>query len=105
MNETPRRFDDLLRRRERICGFVWLPIHVVVLPLILVPILLLLLGEHTPSAAGANVIYYLISFTFVLIAFWNYLRECFGRFVERIGRAVVVMFMAYGLQLVLSLVF
>ena len=37
-------FDDLMLRRERICGWIWLPIHMIVLPLFLVPVLYLLIG-------------------------------------------------------------
>ena len=98
-----KRFDDLMLRRERICGWIWLPIHVIVLPLFLVPVLYLLLGPDRITDAGANVIYYMITFVFVLIAFWNYLRESFDRFVGNLRRALLVMVAAYAIQLVLSL--
>ena len=98
-----KRFDDLMLRRERICGFVWLPIHIILLPLFLVPVLYLLIGPEKMTDAGANVIYYMISFVFVLIAFWNFLREGFDRFVGNLRAAVLAMVIAYALQLVLSL--
>ena len=97
-------FDDLMLRRERICGWIWLPIHMIVLPLFLVPVLYLLIGQDKLTDASANVIYYLITFVFVLIAFWNFLRESFDRFVGNLRRAILVMALAYGLQLVLTLV-
>ena len=98
-----KRFDDLMLRRERICGFVWLPIHVILLPLFLVPVLYLMLGADKLTDAGANVIYYLISFLFVIIVFWNFLRESFDRFVGNMRGAVLAMVIAYALQLVLTL--
>ncbi|MBQ3262369.1 MAG: CPBP family intramembrane metalloprotease [Oscillospiraceae bacterium] len=98
-----KRFDDLMLRRERICGFVWLPIHVILLPLFLVPVLYLMLGADKLTDAGANVIYYLISFLFVIIVFWNFLRESFDRFVGNLRGAVLAMVIAYALQLVLTL--
>ena len=96
-------FDDLMLRRERICGFVWLPIHIFLLPLFLVPVLFLLLGPDKLTDAGANVIYYLISFVFVIIAFWNFLRESFDRFVGNLRGALLAMVIAYAIQLVLTL--
>lgn len=98
-----KRFDDLMLRRERICGFLWLPVHLVLLPLFLVPVLYLLIGPDKMTDAGANVIYYMISFLFVLVAFWSFLREGFDRFVGNLRGAVLAMVMAYALQLVLSL--
>lgn len=97
-------FDDLMLRRERICGWIWLPIHVILLPLLLVPVLYLLIGPDNLSDASANVIYYLFTFVFVLIAFWNYLRESFDRFVGNLRRAILVMALAYVLQIALTLV-
>ena len=98
-----KRFDDLMLRRERICGWIWLPIHMIVLPLFLVPVLYLLIGPDKMTDAGANVIYYMISFLFVLVAFWSFLREGFDRFVGNLRAAVLAMVIAYALQLVLSL--
>ena len=49
-------FDDLMLRRERICGWIWLPIHMIVLPLFLVPVLYLLFGPDKLTDASANVI-------------------------------------------------
>ena len=98
-----KRFDDLMMRRERICGFIWLPIHMILLPLFLVPVLYLLIGPEKMTDAGSNVIYYMISFLFVLVAFWNYLRESFDRFVGNLRGALLAMAIAYAIQLVLSL--
>ncbi len=97
-------FDDLMLRRERICGWIWLPIHVILLPLFFVPVVYLLVGPDKLTEAGTNVIYYLISFVFVLAAFWNFLRESFDRFVGNLRRVILVMAIAYVLQLGLSLV-
>ena len=99
-----KRFDDLMLRRERICGFIWLPVHLILLPLFLVPVIYLLIGPDNITEAGSNVIYYLISFAFVLVAFWNFLRESFDRFVGNLRQAVRIMVIAYVIQLALSMV-
>lgn len=94
-------FSDLLRRRERILGFVWLPMHVVVLPLFLGALALLILHRE-PDAAALNAFYYLLSFVFVLIALWNFLRESFHVFVQRMSYCILIIFAAYLLNSVLS---
>ena len=97
------RFSDLLKRRERILGFVWLPIHVVVLPLFL-GVLAMLILHRTPDAAALNAFYYLLSFVFVLLAFWSFLRESFHVFVQRMSYCILIIFAAYLLNSVLSVV-
>lgn len=97
------RFTDQLKRRERILGFVWLPIHILVLPLFLGVAAMLLLHRE-PDDTGLNVVYYLISFTFVLIAFWSFLRENFRVFVQRMSYCMLIIFAAYLLNSVLSVV-
>ena len=96
-------FTDLLKRRERILGFVWLPIHIVVLPLF-TGVLAVLLLHREPDAAALNAAYYLLSFAFVLIAFWSFLRESFHVLVQRMSYCILVIFAAYLLNSVLSVV-
>ena len=98
--EKHARFDDLLLRRERIFGFVWLPMHVVVLPLLLGVVLLLVMPDVGDEQV--NTIYYVISFAAVLIGFWHFLKEGFSRFVERFGYCCRIMVLAYVINLALT---
>ena len=92
-----------MTRGQRVLGFIWLPVHMVLLPLVLGAVLILVLGKM-PSEANLNAIYYAISFLFILIAFWGFLKEGFRRFTERLGYCFLVMFIAYVMQMGLSLV-
>lgn len=98
--EKHARFDDLLLRRERIFGFIWLPIHIVVLPLLIGVIAGFTQSERLLDAS--NTIYYLVSFLAVLIGFWHFLKESFGRFVERFGYCCLIMLLAYFINIALS---
>lgn len=99
--EKHARFSDLLTRRQRIFGFVWLPIHVIVLPLLLGTVMMLLLHAE-PDDATLNIVYYLISFAVVLVAFWRFLKEGFSRFVERFSYCCLIIVLAYFINLALS---
>lgn len=93
-------FDDLLLRRERIFGFVWLPMHMAVLPLLLGVILMFIKPDMDENSV--NTVYYVISFAAVLIGFWHFLKEGFNRFVERFSYCCMIMVLAYFIQLMLS---
>ena len=99
--EKNARFSDLMTRPQRILGFIWLPIHIVILPLLLGTVLVLLLHK-APDDATANIIYYLISFAFVLIAFWRFLKEGFARFIDRFSYCCMIIVLAYFINLALS---
>ena len=100
--EKTARFDDQMLRRERILGFVWLPIHVIALPLLLGVVLMLVTGK-LPDEAQMNTIYYIISFAFIVLAVWSFLKLGYRRLVERFRAVVLMMFLAYLLQVGLSL--
>ena len=90
-------------RGARIAGWVYFPIHAVVLPLTLGMLLLAVLGE-LPSDITCNVVYYLCGLVFTLIAMWRFLRRSFDTMVGSILRCLGMMFAAYGIDVLLSLV-
>ena len=84
-------------RGARIAGWVYFPIHAVVLPLTLGMLLLAVLGE-LPSDVTCNVLYYLCGLVFTLIAMWRFLRRSFDTMVGSILRCLGMMFAAYGID-------
>lgn len=90
-------------RGARIAGWVYFPIHAVVLPLTLGMLLLAVLGK-LPSDVTCNVLYYLCGLVFTLIAMWRFLRRSFDTMVGSILRCLGMMFAAYGIDVLLSLV-
>ena len=90
-------------RGARIAGWVYLPVHVFVLPLTLGAALAAVRGE-LPSDVTCNVWYYLIGLVFTLIAMWGFLRRSYDTLSGSILRCIGILFAAYGLDVLLSLV-
>ena len=90
-------------RGARIAGWVYFPIHAVVLPLTIGALLMAVLGK-LPSDVTCNVLYYLCGLVFTLIAMWRFLRRSFDTMVGSILRCIGMMFAAYGIDVLLSLV-
>lgn len=90
-------------RGARIAGWVYLPVHVFVLPLTLGAALAAVRGE-LPSDVTCNVWYYLIGLAFTLIAMWGFLRRSYDTLSGSILRCIGILFAAYGLDVLLSLV-
>ena len=90
-------------RGARIAGWAYFPIHAVVLPLTIGALLMAVLGE-LPSDVTCNVLYYLCGLVFTLIAMWRFLRRSFDTMVGSILRCIGMMFAAYGIDVLLSLV-
>ena len=90
-------------RGARVAGWVYFPIHAVVLPLTIGALLMAVLGK-LPSDVTCNVLYYLCGLVFTLIAMWRFLRRSFDTMVGSILRCIGMMFAAYGIDVLLSLV-
>lgn len=90
-------------RGAHIAGWVYFPIHAVVLPLTIGALLMAVLGK-LPSDVTCNVLYYLCGLVFTLIAMWRFLRRSFDTMVGSILRCIGMMFAAYGIDVLLSLV-
>lgn len=84
-------------RGAHIAGWVYFPIHAVVLPLTIGALLMAVLGK-LPSDVTCNVLYYLCGLVFTLIAMWRFLRRSFDTMVGSILRCIGMMFAAYGID-------
>ena len=103
MRRAKAEWSDPMPRGARIAGWVYLPVHVFVLPLTLGAALAAVRGE-LPSDVTCNVWYYLIGLVFTLIAMWGLLRRSYDTLSDGILRCIGILFAAYGLDVLLSLV-
>lgn len=103
MRRANAEWSDPMPRGARIAGWVYLPVHVLVLPLTLGAALAAVCGE-LPSDVTCNVWYYLIGLVFTLIAMWRFLRRSYDTMAGSILRCIGMLFAAYGLDVLLSLV-
>lgn len=103
MRRAEAEWSDPMPRGARIAGWVYLPVHVFVLPLTLGAALAAVRGE-LPSDVTCNVWYYLIGLVFTLIAMWGFLRRSYDTLSGSILRCIGILFAAYGLDVLLSLV-
>ncbi len=95
-------FQDPMNRGARVAGWIYLPLHVVAIPLLLGTVLYLLTGD-IPSEITANVWYYLVGLTFVFVTMWGFLRRSFHVLVERLSFCCMSLLAAYAVDVVLSL--
>ena len=103
MRRAKAEWSDPMPRGARIAGWVYLPVHVFVLPLTLGAALAAVRGE-LPSDVTCNVWYYLIGLAFTLVAMWGLLRRSYDTLSGSILRCIGILFAAYGLDVLLSLV-
>ena len=105
MNQTPLTpgqdaFRDLMRPGERIAALIYLPIHIVVLPLVLP-----YLPYVTPglSSLGINLVYYITGFAYTLIMFRRFLKAGFNAALDAPGRFFLSIVLAYAVEVMLSM--
>jgi membrane protease YdiL (CAAX protease family) len=99
MKPRQRSFDPLLAKGEAAAGFFYLPLHILVLPL-LIP----LAATYFPSLTEgqSNLIYYGIGVLFLGLFFLPYLRRQFDALLDRPLDALVALAGAFLLDLILS---
>ena len=93
-------FENRMTRTQTILGWIYLLMHVAVLPL-----LLGLLAEFTPdpmSEATANLIYYAVGIVFCLTVMHSFLRRAFDRLVDNLRLCILTMVMALLIDYALS---
>ena len=93
-------FENRMTRTQTILGWIYLLMHVAVLPL-----LLGLLAEFTPdpmSEATANLIYYVVGIVFCLTVMHSFLRRAFDRLVDNLRLCILTMVMALLIDYALS---
>lgn len=102
MQEPNTTWVNPMGRGATIAGWIYLPVHVAVLPLTLGVLLSALFGK-LPSDVMCNVWYYLCGLVFTLIAMWRFLRRSFDTMAGSILRCIGMMLAAYGIDVLLSL--
>lgn len=93
-------FLDTMSKPQRIAGYIYLPLHVAVIPLLVGMLSYYSMGSV--SEVTANVIYYAVGLLFCLIAMWKYLRGAFDILLDNLGKNIVMLFIAYFLYIMLS---
>lgn len=93
-------FLDTLPKAQRRAGYVYLPFHILILPL-----LLAMLAQYLPdglSDSTASLIYYSIGLLFCAIVMWRYLRSAFDILLDNFMKNLFALFFAYFICLMLS---
>lgn len=89
-------------RWETIFGWVYLPVHVILLPLLL-PVLQYYLLPNL-SKLGGNALYYGFSLAVVFVVFWKLLRREFDHFLDRPFQCLYAILLGYGIWYALIMV-
>ncbi len=92
-------FENKMSRGRLIAGLVYLPIHIVLLPLFL-PLLLVKIG--ITDLGMINVYYYSFSLLVMLVIFLPFLRANFDPLVDNFLHCLISFLMALGIYYVLS---
>lgn len=93
-------FENRMTRTQTALGWCYLPVHIVLLPL-----LLEMYAAVSPGALSGtelNLIYYGVSFVFVLTVMFRFLRAGFDTLLDRPGRCVLAVVLALCADYVLS---
>ena len=99
-------FENRMTRTERILGWIYLPLHMVVLPLLLG--LFRLTNPEQVSQITVNLIYFGTGTVFVVCAMFRFLRGNFDVLLDRPGRCLLSLLLAalalYGLNFLAGLI-
>ena len=87
-------FENKMSWGRTLFGLIYLPIHIIVLPLLIPGIFY---GLGITDLAMINVYYYAFSLALVLIVFFRYLRENFDPLVDRFFHCLITLFMGLGI--------
>ena len=100
IRRTPPTFENRMTRTQVILGWLYLLVHVFVLPE-----LLALYGRYTPDAfsdATANLVYYGVGFVFCLTVMFSFLRGGFDVMLDNLRRSVGSLLLGFLLDYALS---
>lgn len=93
-------FLDTTSKAQRIAGWIYLPLHIFVIPL-----LAAIYMDVAPNGANelfVTVAYYSAGFLFCLIVFWRYLRTGYDILCDNWMKNALVVFLAYAIFLLLT---
>ena len=96
--KTP--FKSPMRRSERILGNIYLPVHVFLLPWLLVFIYTNVLNDMDAvlQSPSMNLIYYVIGFVFIFIFLFRFLKTSFSDLVDNLVPSLQAVVLAYFLN-------
>ena len=66
-------WNDIMTRRERILGWIYLPIHVILLPLLLGLLVYAFTGKE-PDSMKMNLLYFGLGLLVIVVGMWQYLK-------------------------------
>jgi membrane protease YdiL (CAAX protease family) len=93
-------FLNIMSKPQKIAGWVYLPIHMFLLPLLLNMLAVYLPGGLTELTA--NLIYYAAGFAFCLLVLWWYFRASFDILLDNLPQCLVALAFGYLMYLMLS---
>lgn len=88
-------FTSSMSQRQTIACLVYLPVHVLLLPLVL--------GLFVGDAVTLNLVYYLIGTAYMLAIGWRFLRREFDPLCDGLMRCVLQVCGCYGLMLLMNM--
>lgn len=93
-------FLNTMSKPQKIAGWVYLPVHVFLLPLLLNMLAVYLPGGLTELAA--NLIYYAAGFAFCLLALWWFFRAAFDILLDNLPQCLAALLFGYLIYLMLG---
>ena len=93
-------FLNTMSKPQRIAGLIYLPFHIIILPLFIN-----MLAEYLPgglSDTAANAVYYGLGFAFCIICMWKYLRTAFDFLLDNVATNITAMLFGGVSYLLLS---
>lgn len=93
-----------MKTREKVAGWLYLPVHMILMQLFILPFLLDILFKNGIEVDNlqANVIYYVIGLAFVLLFMTHYLRDCF--YMEKKSKLFFTVLTGFGIFYIISFV-
>lgn len=95
-----REFHNLMTRREKIAGWIWLPLHIVILPQLIAWAAYLLMHGRMPDDLTLNAWYYLLGLVFLLVTQFKFFRENYRIFTTDFRNALVTMLLGFVILMV-----
>lgn len=102
MNKKP--WNDIMTRRERVLGWIYLPIHVILLPILLGLVVYALTGKE-PDTMKMNLLYFGLGFLVIVVGMWKYLKLSYRRVTENLRGVLLALVLAYAISMVLTAIY
>lgn len=93
-------FIDTMTKPQRIAGYLYLPMHICIIPLLIG--LLSYFALDKVDEVTANILYYAVGLIFCLIAMRKYLRRAFDILLDNFGKNLIMLIGGYCVYIMLS---